>query len=612
MPPSRRPKITVAGSKRAPLPAFIEPCHPVVGALPDRKEEDRWAPEVKFDGYRAQAHIAPNKITLYTRRGYDWTQRFATIARDLQTLQSHTAIIDGEIIVPDESGAPNFHALHADLAKGRTDRLIYYVFDLLYLDGFDLRPATLRDRREALRSLIGPGSARVRFSENLHTKGSALFELACQMNLEGIVMKRWDAPYRSGEHDSWRKIKCKKSDSFPIIAFVEKLGARPRRIASLYLGRYEHGKLLYAGKAQTGFKNEDLYELRERLDPYVTNQCPLSEPIKKPKATWVTPTVQAEVEYSTFTAAGLLREPIFKGLRDDLLPLPAARPTRKAATPRESGVSRENILQLLPDAVPPTPHELIDYWHRVHEQALPYLARRPLKLVRHVRGTTFYHKGPLPRVPSSVRQLKITKRSGGEGTRLWIENLDGFIGLTEMGVVEIHPWNATIDDIERADQMVFDLDPGHGVAWSFVTDAALTLRELLEHEGFESWPKLTGGKGIHLMVPLPEPMKHDAAHRRSKIIAEHLARTDPERFTVSATLSSRTRRLFIDYLRNGRGTTAVGTYSPRARPGHPIAAPVTWKDIEAGMRPDAFSMTHLPSTKARARTTRTFAVHAKQ
>jgi bifunctional non-homologous end joining protein LigD len=329
MPPSRRPKITVAGSKRTPQPAFIEPCHPVTGRLPDKKEEDRWAPEVKFDGYRVQAHLAPDKLILYTRRGYDWTRRFATIADELKALPARSAIIDGEIIVPDESGAPDFHALHADLAKGRTDRLIYYVFDLLYLDGFDLRGATLRDRRQALRELIGAGSARVRFSENLHTKGSALFKLACQMNLEGIVIKRWDSAYRSGEQDAWRKIKCKKSDSFPIIAFVEKLGAKPRRIASLYLGRYENGSLLYAGKAQTGFRNEDLFAVRERLDPYIIAKSPLSVPLHKPKATWVRPVIQAEVEYSTFTAAGLLREPVFKGLRDDLTPQPAMRVSRE-------------------------------------------------------------------------------------------------------------------------------------------------------------------------------------------------------------------------------------------------------------------------------------------
>jgi bifunctional non-homologous end joining protein LigD len=264
---------------------------------------------------------------------------------------------------------------------------------------------------------------------------------------------------------------------------------------------------------------------------------------------------------------------------------------RKSASPRESGVPRENILQLLPDAVPPTSHELIDYWHRVHERALPYLGRRPLKLVRHVRGTTFYHKGPLPRVPSSVRQLKIAKRSGGEGTRLWIENLDGFLGLIEMGVVEIHPWNATVDDIERADTMVFDLDPGPGIGWNFVIDTAFTLRELLDqHELEGSWPKLSGGKGIHVMVPLTERMTHDAAHRRSLELSELLASMDPDRYTVAASPAQRRGRLFIDFLRNGRGTTAVGTYSPRARPGYPIAAPVTWKDIERGVRPDAFNI----------------------
>jgi bifunctional non-homologous end joining protein LigD len=337
MPPRRRRRIAIAGSKRAPLPAFIEPCHPLAGALPDRKEEGRWAPEVKFDGYRAQAHLGPNEPIIYTRRGYDWTGRFATVARELATLSTHTAIMDGEIIVPDDSGAPNFHALHSDLAKGRADRLVYYVFDLLYLDGFDLRGAILRDRREALRELVGNTSARVRFSENLHTKSSALFDLACQMNLEGIVIKRWDSLYRSGEQDSWRKIKCRKSDSFPIVAFVEKLGARPRRIASLYLGRYENGSLLYAGKAQTGFTHDDLYEVRERLDPYIAIKSPLSVPVDKPKATWVSPVVQAEVEYSTVTAAGLLREPVFKGLREDLAPQPE--PPRRRIQPSSKATS---------------------------------------------------------------------------------------------------------------------------------------------------------------------------------------------------------------------------------------------------------------------------------
>jgi bifunctional non-homologous end joining protein LigD len=378
-----------------------------------------------------------------------------------------------------------------------------------------------------------------------------MLELACKMKLEGIVSKRLDAPYRSGEQGSWLKQKCKNSDTFPIVAFVEKLGAKPRRIASLYLGRWDNGNLLYAGKAQTGFKAEDLYRLRERLDPHIIEVSPLSVPVEKPKATWVEPVVQAEVEYSAFTSGGRLRAPVYKGLRDDLMPARAP-PVTPRRPPKRSYVPQRNILQLLSDAVAPTPSELADYWARVHRAALPFLARRPLKLVRSVGGTTFYHKGPLPEIPASVHRLQILKREGGEGTRVWIDDLDGLLGLVAMDVVEVHPWNATVDDIEHADTMVFDLDPGGGITWSFVLDTAFTLRELLEQEGFaNSWPKLSGGKGVHVMVPLDPRMSHDTAHRRSRAIAEHLASLDPHRYTVSAALSARKGRLFLDY--DGRG-----------------------------------------------------------
>jgi bifunctional non-homologous end joining protein LigD len=578
------------------MPGFVEPCHPKIGSPPQTGE---WAHEIKFDGYRAQPHIRAGRVTVFTRRGFDWTDRFSSVATSLASLRLKDAILDGEIVVPDANGIPDFHHLEADLAAGRHDRMIFYAFDLLYHNGYDLRGAPLRERRGALETLVGEGSERIRLSENLHPEGSTMLELACRMKLEGIVSKRLDAPYRSGEQDSWLKQKCKQSDNFPIIAFVEKLDAKPRRIASLYLGRWVDNKLLYAGKAQTGFKTEDLYRVRERLDRHIIKACPLSVPIKKPKATWVDPIVQAEIEYSTFTSGGRLRAPVFKGLRDDLDGAPPAKPMRQRRSHGSPSVPRENILQLLPDADPPSSEALIAYWKRVHKCALPYLTHRPLKLVRHVRGTTFYHKGPLPPIPGEVRQLKVQKRSGGEGTRLWIEDLDGLIGLVKLGAIELHPWNARVDDIEQADTMVFDLDPSEGVSWTFVVDAAITLRELLEQEGFESWPKLSGGKGIHLMVPLTETMTHDAAHRRSRIIAERLTETDPDRFTVSAAFAQRSNRLFVDYLRNGRGTTAVGAYSPRARPGHPIAAPVTWADIEAGVRSGAFTMQRLPPVRRR-------------
>lgn len=296
-----------------------------------------------------------------------------------------------------------------------------------------------------------------------------------------------------------------------------------------------------------------------------------------------------------------MRAPVFKGLRKDLAYVtPQVKKAKTTANRyRRLAVPKENILQLLPDAAVPTKEQLETYWKKVAKRALPYLANRPLKLVRSVKGTTFYHMGPLPPIPASAHRLKMKKREGGEGTRVWIDDLSGLLGLLEMDVIELHPWNATIDDIESADTMVFDLDPGVGIRWEFVRDSALALKDLLNAEGFASWPKLTGGKGVHLMVPLDEPIEHNEAHRLSRHLANKLLKLAPEHYTLSASTSQRRGRLFIDYLRNGRGTTAIGTYSPRAREGFPIAAPVTWKQIQAGAKPDEFSIFRLPRSRGR-------------
>src|SRR5206468_2656723 len=301
-----------------------------------------------------------------------------------------------------------------------------------------------------------------------------VFEKGCKLGLEGLVAKRLGDPYRSGRQESWVKLKCKKSETFPIVAFVEKLGARPRKVASLYVGRRQNGKLLYAGKVRTGYTETTARELRERLDPSIRNTSPLDVAVKKPKATWVEPTLAIEVQYGALTDDGLLREAVFKGFRDDLK-LPKLKAPRLAPSPRPAphvGVPRENILQLLPDAVVPSKQQLAAYWTRMWKKALPHLGNRPLKLVRHVHGTTFYHKGPLPKqIPAAVHQLRVEKREGGQGTRLWVDSLEGFLGLVEIGAVELHPWNACVDDIEHADRIVIDLDPGEGVSWEAVVEA---------------------------------------------------------------------------------------------------------------------------------------------
>ena len=383
----------------------------------------------------------------------------------------------------------------------------------------------------------------------------------------------------------------------PIIAFVEKLDARPRKVASLYVGRRAGNRLLYAGKARSGYTDAVARELRQRLDPFIIKQSPLSVPVKKPKATWVKPVVDAEIEYGGITDDGLLREAVFKGLRDDLA-VPAVHAPATVADRSElsrkgrGGVPRENILQLLPDAVAPTKEQLAAYWRKVAKRALPFLGRRPLKLVRHTRGKIFYHKGPLPPIPNAVHQLHIAKREGGEGVRVWVDSLAGFLGLVEMDVVEVHPWAARVDDIEHPDRLVFDLDPGTGIDWEFVVETAFKLRDLLQAEGLDSWPKLTGGKGLHLMVAIERGMTHDAARSYSKGMAQRLAATSPSRYTISSAPAQRNARIYIDYLRNGRGNTAIGAYSPRARPGFPIAAPMSWKQVERGVPPDAFTLDH--------------------
>ena len=602
----RRPRglAEIDGAAQVAYPGFIEPSQ---ATQKDRvPAKGRWIHEIKSDGYRAQLHLMNGNARLYTRRGYDWSDRFSSIAEEATQLSEHDLILDGEVVVLDERGISDFRALQNDLGSGRVDRLTYFVFDLLYVDGLDLRGAVLVDRKRVLAEILSEVASlrRIRLSEHIEADADAVFKQACAMNIEGIVSKERHSPYRSGRQESWIKIKCIKTDTFPIIAFVEKLGASPRRIASLYLGRWEGDKLLYAGKAQTGFRHQTLYELRERLDPYIRPTSPLSVGVKKPKATWVDPVVHAEIAYSSLTADKLLRAPVFKGIREDLLDATPTLIQRNEIETARLRVPKENVLQLLPNAVVPSKEELARYWNTVAPGALKHIARRPLKLVRHTHGTTFYHKGPLPPIPSSVHQLRIAKREGGTGTRLWVEDFDGLLGLVVIGAVELHVWNSRIDDLEHPDLMVFDLDPGPGVSFSFVRETALVLREMLRREGLESCPKLTGGKGVHVIVPLSDrSMSHDKAHAYSRELALRLTATNPRRYTISAGMHEREGRLFVDYLRNGRGTTAVATYSPRARPGFPIAAPTTWTAVENGIKPDAFTLVR-PFTAAALRKVR--------
>jgi bifunctional non-homologous end joining protein LigD len=325
-----RPSLTIVGAKTASFPGFITPCDPTLRE--QAPEGSEWLHEIKIDGYRAQLHIRDGRIRVYSRSGYDWTTQFHQIAQAAQALASHDLIIDGEATALGNTGLPDFQQLRRELAKKHSDRLIYHAFDLLYLDGYDLRRTPLIERKAALRDVLPKKAKTIAFAEFFEKQdGETVYRHACKLGLEGIVSKLRDSPYRSGRQESWIKLKCTKSDTFPIVAFVEKLGARPRRIASLYLGRREGDRLVYAGKARTGYTMAAAREVRERLDPLIVKRSPLSVPVKKPKATWVRPDVLAEIEYGGVTDDGVLREAVFKGLREDL-PATDARPMRHRRT----------------------------------------------------------------------------------------------------------------------------------------------------------------------------------------------------------------------------------------------------------------------------------------
>src|SRR4051812_40845310 len=365
----------VPGARRSAIPGFIEPCDPT---LRERAPAgDDWWYEIKGDGYRAQLHLQDGGAKVYSRTGLDWTEQFSSIAAAAPKLNADAVVIDGEAVVYGANGVPDFQQLRRELGRRRSARLRYLAFDLLYLDGYDLRGVEYVERKRLLQQVLKHAPETFVYIEAIEADGDEVFRAACNLGLEGIVAKRADAPYRSGRQDSWIKLKCKKSDTFPIVAFVEKLGAHPRKIASLYVGRREHGKLLYAGKVRTGYTESTAREVRERLDPLIRKTSPLSIAVKKPKATWVEPEVDAEIEFGALTDDGLLREAVFKGFRDDLtLPrLKSPRLVPSSSHKPHVGVPRENILQLLPDAVVPSKDELAAYWTRVWKKALPHLGR---------------------------------------------------------------------------------------------------------------------------------------------------------------------------------------------------------------------------------------------
>jgi bifunctional non-homologous end joining protein LigD len=577
--PPKREAAAACAAPASEYPGYIPPALAKNVGRPPAGEN--WVHEIKFDGFRTQLHLRSGKVTAYSTGKHDWTDRYAKVVEHAAQLGAEHAVLDGEMVVLREDGTCDFWTLQKHVRAGNSDRLSFYAFDLLFCDG-DLRRRPLVERKQALRELIASApEGRLLYSEHTEAEidGPTMWQHAHKINVEGIVSKRIDSPYRSARGEDWIKTPCQYREAL-LVAGIAYDGDD---FGGLYLARRRAGKLIYAGQVEDGFTDETVAPLLSRLKPFLVGKQLVPTTTPKPDAKWVEPTLEVRIVHRGGLTADRVRRPVFEGLVEHRVPRSKSRDVR-----RSSDVPKENIQRLLPDAVVPTPDQLHAHWCNYGREALEHIGNRPLTLVRHVNGLTFFHHGRLPEAPPSVHKLAIRKADGTKGIRLWVDSTQGLIDLMNIGVVEVHPWAATVDDIERPDTLIFDLDPGHGIEWDFVVETAFALRGLLQAEGFDCWPKLTGGSGLHIMVPIERELTHNKVHGFAIELAERLAKSKHEKYTILAGASKRIGKLFIDHLRNGRGFTAIGAYSPRARKGLPVATPTTWKQIEIGLRSDAY------------------------
>jgi bifunctional non-homologous end joining protein LigD len=585
----------------AAVPSFIEPC---LAKLSDKPPTGKsWIHEIKFDGYRIQACKGGDKVALFTRSGLNWTGKFGALSEAFKAISASSAVIDGELVVEKHNGIPSFSALQVTLKDGRDEELRYYAFDLLSRDGKDLRQLPLSKRNKQLHEVLSglPEDSPIRISEHLSFDGKAVLDQACRMGLEGIVSKRIDRPYRSGRGGDWIKSKCTHSDEFVVIGYSASTTTR-RAIGSLALAQYDKGRLVYRGRVGTGFSEEQTAALFKKLEPLKRSTPPLDylPPEEKGRGLrWTEPHIVADIEFRNWTNGGLISHSVFRGLRDDKAASEATSEERMPATahaPRlpefdDSKLTHPERL-LWPDAGV-TKLGLAQFYAEIWSWIAPHIVRRPLSLLRCPEGiseTCFFQKHAWAGLDSSIKKIR---PPGDDQDILYIEDFDGLLGLVQASVLELHPWGSLIDDIERPDRITFDLDPGPGLQWTDVIEAAHEVRSALSKDGLESFVKTTGGKGLHVVVPLHPGADWLAAKEYARTIAEHMAALKPGRYTASMAKRSRNRRIFIDYLRNARGATAVAAYSTRARDGAPVSTPIGWEELNSGVGPAHYSVSNL-------------------
>jgi bifunctional non-homologous end joining protein LigD len=600
------------GAVAAELPLTLSP---QLATLVDRAPPgDDWVYEIKFDGYRLLARIDGDDVTLFTRNGNDWTSKMKPLAAALRALKLPSGWLDGEIVVNGPQGLPEFNALQNAFDSSRTENIQFYLFDIPYCGGHDLRQVPLHARRAFLRQLLdGKWNERIRFSEAFEATPDEILANACELKLEGVIGKRRDSIYVTRRSPSWIKLKCTHRQEFVIVGYTDPEGSRVG-IGSLLLAMHDpDGKLRYAGKVGTGFDTAALKSIEAKLKALATDKTPLHEKPSEARGHWVQPKLVAEVSFGEWTPDGRIRHSVFQGLRTDkpasVITKEEPMPVKTVAEKAAKSVARKSVAtKKAPAGVPDLPkdvrisnpdrvidtttgltkQDLVNWYLLASKHILPHLVKRPVALVRAPSGIQqqlFFQKhAETLKIPG----LKLLDPAfyPGHPAMIEVDSFTALIGAAQMNVVEFHTWNAKTTSIEKPDRMTFDLDPGDGVQWPAVQEAALLTRALLDELGLASFLKTSGGKGLHVVVPLTPRDDWDTVKDFSQAVVQHLAKVVPQRFVAKSGPKNRVGRIFVDYLRNGRGATTASAFSARARPGMGVSIPVAWDELK-GLRSGA-------------------------
>ncbi len=591
--------------KASDLPAFREP--QLATLVTDIPEGSDWVFEMKYDGYRCLAAIAGDQVRLFTRTGKDWTTQFRAIVPPLTRITKGTALIDGELCAFDDNGRTDFSTLKDHLSNGGP--LTYFAFDLLELDDKNLTKLPLIERKAKLEKLLGKveSSSLVQFSAHVTGNGQKVFDSVSRAGHEGIIAKQANAPYRGERTRSWLKIKAGKRQEFVIAGWSP--SSKKKTFASLLLGTWEDGKLTYRGRVGTGFNVEGAQALQQQLDSRARKTNPFANAPKAIARTarWVAPELVAEIGYTEFTPDGILRHPSFLALREDKpagdieLETPVAPKAIHGRLDEQAGIAAAEaagIKLTSPDRVVypgqgVTKADLVAYYAAVADRMLPYIAGRPLSLLRCPQGRAkycFFQKHDTGGFPDAMKTLQIAESDGEKESYFYIKDLAGLIAGTQMNVLEWHLWGSLTKNVEKPERIIFDIDPDEELGFEHIRAAAVDIGKELEAWGLQSYPLVSGGKGIHVIAPLRPTTEWPEVKGFCKTLAQRLADREPDRFVATMSKAKRKGKLFIDYLRNERGSTAIAPWSSRSRQGAPAAVPVSWDDLETVKAANQFTL----------------------